>query len=113
MQDSLKALLEPKSRHIELAPGVAVIIKELSLRERISWRSSSLNNEGGLNEDWVAQLLFRSVRDVNGEPLWNTAEDVDGSESVLATILEHCQSVNGLTVNAGKEAEGNSNGSPS
>jgi len=105
MKESLKALLAPKSSVFELGQGVSVQIRELSLRERIAWRSESIGPDGKLGDDWVQNLLFRAVRDDDGNPVWERPEDVDGSESVLGKLLEAVQGVNGL--GADKAQEGN------
>lgn len=107
MNDALKALLAPKQAQHELAPGVVLRIKELSLRERISWRASSVKEDGSLAEDWIAQLLVRAVLDEQGNQLWESAADVDGSESVLGKLLELCQAINGLAADSNKVAGGN------
>jgi hypothetical protein len=107
LKDSLKAILAPKVEPFELGPGAAVKIKELSLKERIAWRAASVLEDGKLSDDWIAQLLFRAVQDEAGDPLWASAEEVDGSESVLGRLLEACQKANGLAADSSKEAQGN------
>jgi len=107
MRDSVRAILQPKSKDFDLAEGVSVKIKELSLRERIEWRAASVKEDGSLSDDWVPQLLFRAVQDVDGFPLWDSVEDVDGAESILGKLLEAVQEANGLAAGSSKEAQGN------
>lgn len=107
MKDSLKALLAPRSSVYPLAEGVAVQIRELSLRERIEWRAACVKEDGGLSDNWVAHLLFLAVRDDAGERVWESVEDVDGSESMLGKLLEAVQGINGLAAGSNKEAQGN------
>ena len=107
MRDSLKAILAPRVEPFELGPGVAVKVKELSLKERISWREASIEADGKLKDNWIAELLFRCVRDEDGSAVWDAPEDVDGSESVLGRLLEAAQRVNGLAADSTKEARGN------
>jgi len=52
-------------------------------------------------------LLFRAVLDEEGSPVWDSAEEVDGSESALGRLLEACQKINGLAADSSKEAQGN------
>lgn len=107
MKDSLKAILAPKVEPFELGQGAKVRIKELSLKERISWRAVSVLEDGKLSDDWIAQLLFRAVLDEQGSPVWASADEVDGSESALGRLLEACQKINGLAADSSKEAQGN------
>ena len=107
MRESVRAILQPKARDFELAEGVSVKVKELSLRERIEWRAASVKEDGSLSDDWVPQLLFRAVQDIDGFPLWESVESVDGAEGILGKLLEAVQETNGLAAGSSKEAQGN------
>ena len=107
MKESLKALLAPRSSSYELAEGLSVQIRELSLKERILWRAESVKEDGSLKDDWVSHLLYLSVRDMDGDRIWESAAEVDGSESVLGRLLEAVQRINGLAADSNKEAQGN------
>jgi hypothetical protein len=106
MKPELKALLAPKQQVMELAPGVEVRIKELSLKERIKWRASVLDGET-LKPEWVQSLLQAAVMDLDGEPIWAAVDEVDGSEAILTQLLKMVQAVNGLNTEAVDSAEGN------
>jgi len=94
MDAKLKALLAPKTSVVELGEDVKVVIKELSLRERIKWRADSLDDKGELKSEWMANLLHIAVLHESGAPVWDKPEDVDGSEVVLADLLKKVQEVN-------------------
>lgn len=107
MDAKLKALLAPKTSVVELGEDVKVVIKELSLRERIKWRAESVDEKGDLKPDWVAHLLQVAVLHESGAPVWDKPEDVDGSETVLTELLLKVQETNRLTAAAIEDARGN------
>jgi hypothetical protein len=107
MDAKLKALLAPKTSVVELGEDVKVVIKELSLRERINWRVECINENGDLKPDWMAHLLHVAVLQESGAKVWDKPEEVDGSEAVLADLLKKVQEVNKMTSDAVEEASGN------
>ena len=106
MKNELKALLQPKQAVMELAPGIEVLIKELSLKERIKWRAEALDGDS-LKPDWVQSLLLATVLDLDGNPIWDSLDEVDGSEAVLTKLVQMVQEVNGLAKESVEVAEGN------
>jgi len=107
MDAKLKALLAPKTSVVELGEDVKVVIKELSLRERIKWRVDCIDAEGNLKPEWMQHLLYVGVLNESGAPVWATPEEVDGSEAVLADLLKKVQEVNKMAGDAVEEAAGN------
>lgn len=106
MNNELRALLAPKKAVMELAPGVQVLIKELSLKERIKWRSEVVDGDN-VKENWISTLLQATVLDLDGVAIWNDPEEVDGSEAIIAKLIELVQQVNGLSKESVEVAEGN------
>lgn len=104
---SLKDLLKPKQLVHEVAEGVSILVKELSLKERIEWRKASIDESGEIKDGWVQDLLFRAVLDLDGQPVWESADEVDGAEELIRKILDVVQDVNGLKAVALDEAEKN------
>jgi hypothetical protein len=108
MSSKLKALLMPKKHLHEIADGVHVQIKELSLKERIEWRKAAIAEDGdSLKDDWIQALLHLAVLDEDGSKVWESADEVDGSEEIIKKILELVQDVNGLKSESVDEAEKN------
>lgn len=106
MNNELRALLSPKKTVMDLAPGIQVLIKELSLKERIKWRSEVVEGDS-IKADWISSLLQASVMDLDGEPIWASSEEVDGSEAIITKLVEMVQQVNGLSKESVEVAEGN------
>lgn len=104
----LKELLKPKKVVHEIAEGIKIQVKELSLKERVEWRKASLNEAGDeLGDNWVQVLLHLAVLDEDGEAVWESADEVDGSEDVIRKMLDVVQEVNGLKSSSVDEAEKN------
>jgi hypothetical protein len=112
-REQILAALAPSFKSVEVADGkLQLKIKDLTVRERESWRAASAEGEG-LKSDWLLRLLHLAVYTVDGEQLWQQVEDVDGPDSLISAISEVVLKVNGLASGSQKEAMGNSKDSPS
>lgn len=107
MDAKLKALLAPRQEVVELGDDVKLVIKELSLKERIKWRMDCIKEDGELKPEWMQHLLHVGVLHESGAPVWASPEEVDGSEAVLADLLQRVQKVNKLDGSGVEEAAGN------
>lgn len=108
MRNELLAILKPNQADFELAAGVLIRIKELSLKERIQWRQVAIESDGkNLKADWIQSLLAVTVFDLEDKPIWDSADEVDGSEAIISKILKLVQDVNGLNAESVDKAEGN------
>ena len=108
MRNELMAILKPNQADLELAAGILVRIKELSLKERIKWRESALESDGKtLKSDWIQSLLVLTVFDLEDKPIWDSVDQVDGSEAIISKLLKMVQDVNGLSSDSVDEAEKN------
>ena len=69
-EDILKALTV-EAKPFTLPNGVTVRIRELTVRERLTWRKEAMDSEGNLKDDWALQVLARCVLLPDEEaPLW-------------------------------------------
>lgn len=108
MRNELLAILKPTTADMELSAGIFIRVKELSLKERIKWREMALESDSKtLKADWIQQLLACTVFDLEDKPIWDKAEEVDGSEAIISKILKFVQDVNGLSADSVDEAEKN------
>lgn len=108
MRNELLAILKPSKADMELAPGIQIRVKELSLKERIQWREVAMEaDQKTLKSDWIQQLLASTVFDLEDQPIWASATEVDGSEAIISKILKFVQQVNGLASDSVDEAEKN------
>lgn len=108
MRSDLLAILKPNKADMELAPGIQIRVKELSLKERIQWRSTALESDNKtLKADWIQSLLAATVFDLEDQPIWASPDEVDGSEAIISKILKFVQEVNGLAADSVDTAEGN------
>jgi hypothetical protein len=107
-REQVLALLAPSFHPVEVADGrLQLKVKDLTVRERETWRAASADGEG-LKQDWLLRLLHLAVYTVDGEQLWPAIEDVDGPDSLISAISEVVLKVNGLASGSQKEAMGNS-----
>lgn len=108
MRNELMAILKPNKADMELAPGIQIRVKELSLKERIKWREVALESDSKtLKADWIQQLLAATVFDLEDQPIWASPDEVDGSEAIISKILKYVQDVNGLSADSVDKQEGN------
>lgn len=105
--NALASYLAVKDARLELAPGLEVIVKQMSLRDRLAWRAGILDEKGAVRDNWELELLALTVRKLDGSRVWSDAGAVDGSEEAIRPILEKALQVNGLAQGQVKSDEGN------
>lgn len=106
-RDALAAYLATQDADLELAPGLTVKVRQMSLKERLSWRARILDDKGELKPSWELELLAACVLAPDGSPAWASADAIDGSELAIRPILELALQVNGLAQGQAKDDEGN------
>lgn len=104
---ALSAYLATKDARLELAPGLEVTVRQMSLRERLAWRSRVISEGGELKASWELELLALTVYAPDGSAVWASAEDIDGSEEAIRPILAKSLEVNGLAQGQTRDDEGN------
>ena len=104
---ALSSYLATKNARVELAPGLEVTIRQMTLRERLTWRSRVIGEDDNLKPSWELELLALTVYKPDGSRVWASADDIDGSEEAIRPILTKCLEVNGLAQGQTRDDEGN------